>query len=159
MSITVKGLGSGLDYATWIDQLVGVQQQKIDKVVAQQSHVNTEKTAMTTVKNNYQDLFDAIQNFKDTVVAKDVFSQKTATSSSDAVSATVTAYSTAQSVNVNVKQLATSTVAKSTSSVAAFVNNDTKLSEISEGAIKDGTFSVYVNNEKHTVDVTSETTV
>ncbi len=159
MSITIKGLGSGLDYATWIDQLVGVQQQKIDKVVAQQSQVNTEKTAMNTVKNNYQDLYDAIQNFKDTVVAKDVFAQKTAISSSDAVTATVTAYSTAQNVNVNVKQLATSTVAKSANTVAAFVNSDTKLSEISDGAIKEGSFSVYVNNKKHTVDVTSETTV
>ena len=159
MSITIKGLGSGLDYATWIDQLVGVQQQKIDKVVAQQSQVNTEKTAMTTVKNNYQSLYDTIQNFKDTVVAKDVFAQKTATSSSDAVTATVTAYSTAQNINVNVRQLATSTVAKSVGTVAAFVDNNTKLSEIAEGAIKDGSFSVYVNNQKYTIDVTSETTV
>jgi len=159
MSISVSGLGSGLQYDSWITQLVAVKQAKIDKISAQATAVTSQKTALTSIETDYTDLLDSIKTFTDTLSGSDVFNQKAATSSSTAVTAEVTSSAEAQTYKVSVSQLATATTAQSTSSVAAAITGSTTLSNISEGALTEGTFSVYVGGAKSSISVTSGETM
>src|SRR5574344_311092 len=159
MSITVSGLGSGLDYDSWIDALVAIKQKDIDAVSTQVTNVKTEQSTLNTLEKDYKSLQTAIKTFTNALSTEDVFNQKTATSSSDAVSASVTTSATSQSLSVSVSQLATSTVAKSASTAAAYLSSTTKLSSLSSGSFEAGTFSVYVNGTKNSITLTSDETV
>lgn len=158
-TITVNGLGSGLDYNTWIEELVAVKQSKIDAVNKQISGFKTKESNLSSLKTNYSDLLTKIQTLTDTLSSDSVFNKKTATSSSDAVTAKVDSKASAQSVKVGVTSLATSTVAKSASTVASYVDGTTAISDIAEGAITEGTFSVYVGGVKHSWSITSGETL
>lgn len=152
-SITLSGLGSGLDYQSWITSLVEVKQAKIDEVSKQASTVTKKQTAMSQMKTQYQNLQESISAFTTTLEKDNLFNQKSVKSSSDAVSADITAYANVQDLSVSVSQLATSTVAKSASVAAKAVEGSTLLSEISSGTVSEGSFSVYVNGKKNSIDI------
>lgn len=157
--LTISGLGSGIDYDSWITKLVAVKQAKIDDVSSQVSTIQKKESALSTLKTNYSSLLDKIKAFTDSYSSSNVFKKKTATSSSDAVSASATSSATAQKLSVSVTSLATSTVAKSTDTIASAITGATKLSDIAEGAIKDGTFSVYKDGTKYSFNIDSTTTL
>lgn len=159
MTITVSGLGSGLNYDDWIKKLVAVKQADIDKVNSQVSTFQKKENALTTIKNNYTSLLTNIQAFTQATSANNVFHQKTATSSSEAITAKVDYTADAQSVSVSVDTLATATKAQSVSAVASYVDRDTKISDISEGALKTGSFSVYVDGTKHNLTIGANDTL
>ena len=157
MSITVSGLGSGLDYASWIEKLVAIKQGKIDAVSAQASSINSKKGALSTVEDRYTNLLTAIKKFTAVLSTEDVFNKKTASSSdTDAITASVTHKATAQNVSVSVSQLATSTVAKSASVAASYITGETTLDSISGGSFKAGKFSVYVDGTKNEITLNAD---
>ncbi len=158
-TISVTGLGSGLDYDSWITALVAVKQAKIDEVSADVKSISTQESALSTLKTNYTSLLTAVQAFTDTLSDTSVFNQKAATSSSTDVTATVTSGADVQKLKVTVEQLATSTTATSATTAGSYVDSDTKLSDISEGAITDGYFTMYVNGTKQKITVDSSTTL
>lgn len=159
MSISVTGLGSGLDYSSWITQLVAVKQTKIDAVSKQVAALNTQKTTLGTVQDKYKSLLTSIESFTNSISSNDVFNKKTVTSSLDAVSAAVTSSAKAQNVNVTVSQLATATTASyknadpAKTTAASYVDSATYANAISEGTLKTGTFSVYVDGVKATINI------
>lgn len=161
MTITVSGLGSGLNYDTWIEELVAVKQSAINKVNNQVSDIGNKEDTLTSLKSIYSSFLDSVQVFTDTLSSSstNLFNQKSATSSSTAVTATADYTATSQHLNVSVSQLATATVAESTSAVASYVSSTTKVSDISEGAIDEGYFSVYVNGTKNKISITSNETL
>lgn len=159
MSITVSGLGSGLAYDSWISELVAIKQADIDKVSKQVTSVKNQESALSTIETDYTNFLNAIKTFTQALSADDVFNQKTAASSSNAVSASVTSKATAQNIGVGVSQLATATTAVSSYSVASYIEAGSKLSDITGGAIKAGTFSVYVNGSKSPINITADETV
>lgn len=154
MTISVSGLGSGLDYNSWIEKLVALKQDKIDEVSAKVTSVNSQVSALARIQSDYTDLQKAIETFTKALSSTDVFNQKSATSSSDAVTAKVTAGANVGSLKVTVEQLATSTKAESTYTTASYVDGSTTLNNISSGTIKAGTFSVYVDGVKNTLNIT-----
>lgn len=153
--------GSGLDYSSWITKLVAIKQAKIDTVSAQVTAVQTKESALTTVKSYYTSLSDAIQKITDAKLnsTDNVFTQKSVSSSSEAITATATASAIAQTVKVSVSKLATSTQAQSTAVAGSYVSGTTTIGEISEGSITDGNFSVYVDGVKHSIAVDSKSTM
>lgn len=157
--LTISGLGSGIDYDSWITKLVAVKQAKIDDVSSQVSTIQKKESALSTLKTNYSSLLDKIKAFTDSYSSNNVFKKKTATSSSNAVSVSATSSATAQNLSVSVTSLATSTVAKSTDTIASAITGATKLSDIAEGSIKDGTFSVYKDGTKYSFNIDSTTTL
>lgn len=159
MAITVTGLGSGLNYDDWITQLVAVKQAKIDAVSKQVKTIQSKESTLSQAKSYYSDLQTAIKTLTDTLNSNSVFKQKAVTSSSDAITAKVDSSATAQAFAISVDSLATATTAKSASAAAAYVNSDTKISAISEGAVKGGTFSVYVDGTKHNLTIDSNATL
>lgn len=155
-AITVSGLGSGLNYDVWIQELVAVKQSSIDDVSNQIKGIQTQESALSNVQSYYTKLQSAISALADTTSSSSVFNQKSVSSSSSAVSAKVDSNASAQSLTVSVDSLATATTAQSASTVASYVNSSTNISDISEGAVKAGTFSIYVDGAKHTLSITSD---
>lgn len=158
-TITVSGLGSGLSYDVWIQELVAVKQADIDNVNKQVSGIKSQESALSTIESYYTKLQTSIQSLADTNSTNSVFNQKSASSSSDVITATADSTATVQNINVSVTSLATATTAKSTSTVASYASSTTKLSDISEGAVKAGTLSVYVDGVKHTLTLTTDQTL
>lgn len=146
MSISISGLGSGLDYQSWITKLVAIKQADIDAVSAKVKTVTNKESALSTVKSSYSALQAAINSFYSLTQKDDPFNQKTVASSSGAVSASVSAYAAAQNIKVSVAQLATTTTAQSTSVVAKAASDTTTISKAAEGAITEGNFSIYVTS-------------
>lgn len=159
MGITVSGLGSGLDYDSWIEALVAIKQKDIDKVTSKVTSIEDSKTTLSSVEKSYSSLLSSIETFTTTISKNNVFNQKSVASSNSAVTAEVTAYAKVQNIDVTVSQLATSTVAKSASNVTSYIDSETKVSAISNGSITEGNFSIYINGAKHTVAVTKDTTM
>lgn len=157
--LTISGLGSGIDYDSWITKLVAVKQAKIDDVSTQVSNIQKKETTLSALKTNYSSLLDKIKAFTDSYSSSNVFKKKTATSSSDAVSAAVTSSATPQNLNITVSDLATATKAQSTTTVASAITLATKISDIAEGAIKDGSFNIYKDGTKYAINVTSTSTL
>lgn len=159
MSISVSGLGSGLDYATWIKTLVAAKQTTIDAVSTQVGTISTQTSTLSGLKDNYTSLLDSMQAFTKTLDLNNVFKQKTATSSSSAITADVSAYAEKQSLKVSVTQLASTTTAQSSSVVVSKLDSNTLVSDIASGSVKSGTFSIYVDNTKYSVAVASDSTL
>lgn len=155
-TITVSGLGSGLSYDVWIQELVAVKQADIDNVNKQVSGIKSQESALSTIESYYTKLQTSIQSLADTSSASSVFNQKSASSSSDVITAAVDSTATAQDIKVSVTSLATATTAKSTSIVASYADSSTKISDVAEGAVKAGTFSIYVGGVKSTLSITSD---
>lgn len=159
MSISVSGLGSGLDYDSWIEALVAIKKEDVTAVSDKITSINDAKDTLSEIEDSYSALLDSIKNFTTAISKNNVFNQKTATSSNEAVSVEVTAYAKTQDVNVTVSQLATATVAKSASNVTSYIDSDTKISDIANGSITEGVFSIYVNGAKNEINVTSDMTM
>lgn len=161
MTITVSGLGSGLNYDTWIEELVAVKQSSIDKVNQQVSTINNKESVLSSLKGIYSSFLSSIETFTDTLSSSpnNVFNQKAATSNNTAVGVSVDSTAAAQNFSVNVSQLATATVAESNSTIASYVSSSTKVSQISQGAIDPGYFSIYVNGAKSKISITSDETL
>lgn len=159
MSISVTGLGSGLDYASWIEQLVAIKQAEIDKVSDKITSIGTQKSVLSGLENSYSTFLNSVQAFTKSLSFNNVFNQKTASSSNEAVSAKVNAYAGIQTVNVSVSDLATATKAKSADVVASKIDETTILSSIADGSIKEGTFSIFVDGTKHSVEVATSDTM
>lgn len=158
-TISVTGLGSGLDYDTWIEKLVAVKQNDINKVSSKVNNLKGQESTLSDLESLYKNLLNSIETFTNPVSTKDLFNQKATTTSSSAVTATADSTAANQSFSVEITQLATSTVAKSTYNVASYIDSGTKISEVSEGAIDDGFFSIYVNGKQSKINITSGETL
>lgn len=158
MGITVTGLATDLPIDTWISKLVAIKQEKIDAVQTKQDTLTTSQSALSTVKTEFSSLLSALETITDSSFGStsDLFAQKTASSSnSSAVSASVTALASKQSLSVEVSSIATATVAKSASMVSEKMSAATSVDAIADDAITSGDFSIYVDNVKYTISVTN----
>lgn len=162
MSISISGLGSGLPIDTWISQLVSIKQANIDKISAAKTSMTNASSDLGTLKTSYNSLLTALQKITDSSfgATSDVFAQKTATSSNSAIaSASVTALAAKQTISLKVSQLATATTATSASVASGTMSGATKLSSLANGQITAGSFSLYVDNKKYSIDVATTDTV
>lgn len=161
-STRITGLGSGMNYDAWVTQLVSVKQDDINKVSTTVSTYNQELSALSIMQTDFTNFQSALETFTDSLSSKDVFNQKAAASSdSSTVSASITLSSLAsdQEISVGVSQLATATKANSAYTVAAKVTGSNLVSDISGGAVKAGSLSVYVNNTKYSINIKSDESV
>lgn len=164
MAITLKGLGSGLDYESWITKLVGVKQADINKVKNQVTAINKQQNTLSDLKTNYSDLLTTMENLTQTYSSKNVFKQKTVESSLDEITAKVDSSALTQSLKVAVTKLASSTTTETVIRSAASMTATTQLSNVAGGAIKDDPditekFSVFVGGVKSEVTITSNETL
>lgn len=117
MSISISGVGSGLPINEWIEAMVGVEQEKIDALTAQQDELNEKSNTLNTLKSTYNALQSATLTLTDSLhgASADIFT-KISVSTSDEdnkyLSATATQLATPAVLKISVQQLASPTVRK-----------------------------------------------
>ena len=156
MTITFSGLASGLDTASWVEALVSVKQQAVTDLQTKAAGFQTSQKSLSTMKSYFSAFSSTLSKLADSKLSasSDVFSKfKTTSTNSSAVTATATGGAVAQNLDVEVSQLATSTVAQGSIKLGQQVTGSTKFSDLT-GATT-GTFSFYVDNKKYSIDITS----
>lgn len=156
MGITFSGLVSGLDTSSWVTALVQVKQQKVSSLKAQLSGYQAVKSTLNDTRSAFTALRSALEKITDAKFGGnyDLFSKNTAKSSNeDIFTATVNSSARRQNYDITVQQLATYTKATSMQSASAVADDSSALSSM---GITNGTFTTYVNGQKHTVKIGGE---
>ncbi len=163
MSISFSGLASGMDTSTWVEALVAAKESSmITPLETQYKALNSKKTALSTVKTTYSSLLSATQKFTDSKfgVGMDLFAKNIVSSSNEkAISATVTNSTPRQNLSIEVLQLATNTKVTSKTPITDGINENTQLSTIAAGTVKEGSMSVYVGGKRFEINVTLDDTL
>ncbi|MFA6989626.1 MAG: flagellar filament capping protein FliD [Candidatus Gastranaerophilaceae bacterium] len=153
MSISFSGTGSGLPISEWITALVSAERQPITKLQSKETDIQTEQSTLNKVKSKFSSLQSSVEKFTDgnIVSAFDLFEEKTANvSNKDYVTATVSNSAIVSDYTLKINQLATKTTAASINSPGAAATNTTLVSQLANYTGKNGTFTMYINNESHT---------
>src|SRR5688500_12409626 len=122
---SASGLNSGLPISDIISKLMALEKQPIASMQARQKTIQSQKTAYTSVQGKVNDLLVSMKK----LTARDfsgntLFNGMSATSSnSDTATASAAAGASAQTINLEVKSLPSSTKASSTGLVGKFDNS------------------------------------
>lgn len=160
-SITFSGLGSGMDYASWVDALVEAKKATtVTPLETKLESLNNSKEALGIVEKYFQEYQTALGAFTDLTEysSNDIFNSKAASSSlSDYVTATCTAQSAIQDYDIQVLQMATHTTTKSSESASKYISGDFVYSDLKQAKV--GTFSISVGNDIRTINIDSSKTM
>lgn len=165
-TITFSGLASGMDTSSWVEALVNVKKTTLNNLTAKQEKLTSQQMAVSTVQSSFNTLRTKIEKITDSKFGGsfDLFS-KTKTSSTDDkfVSAKSVSGAATGSYELSVKQLASSTVARS-DMAALSLKGSSLMSSISDEVanLEDEetvSFSIYTDGVKQTVNVNKESTV
>lgn len=158
-TISFSGLASGLDTSSWVEALVSVKQQKVTALQTDLTALQTAKTTLTDTRSTFSTLRTAIEKLTDAKFGGtfDLFAKNTATSSNtDVFTATASSSAARQNYDISVKQIATYTKALSKESASAVADDTTKLSNL---GISAGSFTTYVDGQKHVINIESDDTL
>lgn len=157
MSIQFSGLGSGLDFNSWIEQLVEAKKlSTVTPLETKKTDLENQSSALSTIKTSFTALQSALKNFTSVIsgTSNDIWGKTNVTSSNDAyVTATSSSGLATGDIKISVEQLATSTVAQGTTVAGKLISEDTKYSEIGNNQAKGGTFSFYVDNKRYEIEI------
>lgn len=159
MTISFSGLISGLDTSSWVDALVSVREEKLTSMQSKLKEYQTTKDTLNSTKALFTELRSALEKITDYKFGGsfDLFAQNTVTSSNeDIFTATVTSAASRQNYDIFVEQLATYTKAVSAQPASAVADDSTELTNI---GITEGTFTVYVDGVKTSVNIEQGDTV
>lgn len=163
MSISFSGLASGLDTSSWVEALVSARTSStVTPLQNQKKTLGAQQSTLSKLKTTFSKLLTSTQSFTDSKfgVSKDIFSSNTVSSSDDKkVTATVTNSTPRQTISVEVLKLATSTKVTSANPVSAPIDENTLVSAIASGNVKEGSMSFYVGGKRYSVDVSKEDTL
>ncbi len=154
-SITFSGLGSGMDYVSWVDALV--EAKKATTVTPLESKIeglNNSKEALGIVEGYFKEFQSSLGAFTDIseFSTNDIFNAKAASSSmSDYVTATCTPESAIQDYIITVQQMATYTNTKSSVTSSNYIDNGFKFSDLKQA--KSGTFSIAIGNDVRQIEI------
>lgn len=152
-TITFTGLSSGIDTSEWVSALVSIKQSAIDSLSSKATTLNTKKSTISGLESTYSTLLNSITTLTDANLSTtNMFNSTKATSSDTSKITATSSYGIqGQSYSIEVSQLATQTVAKSTSAISNTIDGSTVYSEL-PGA-KTGSLTFYVNNLKYSIDI------
>jgi len=155
MTISFGGLSSGLPVDDIISQLIALERKPIDLMKERISKLQLNNAQYKNVQDRASKLLQSIKTLTaQSVLDQDLFRKKAATSSDEAVAkATVQDTASIQTINLEVINLATQTKAESTSGVGTLASGTSLLTDIAQGSITDGNFTVFVNGVASTVTV------
>lgn len=160
MSISFGGLGSGLPVNEWIDKLVGVKQAQITPFETKLTKLKNSNSALGIIKTSFETFKSSLTAFTNILngTTNDIFGKKIATSSSsDYITATVSAKASSGTYNLSVVQMATSTTTKSAGNSGAVLSSTTKFADIKDA--KTGTLSFIFNGETKTMEIGEDDTM
>ncbi len=162
MTISFSGLGSGLDTASWVDAIINAKKVPITNLQTKVTNLNTTSSNLTNLKSVYDTMLTKMLKLTDSNLSSsaNVFAQNKVTSSDETIlKVTSTAASAVQTLDVQVKNLATSTSAKGSKTVGNQISDSTVFSSLANGSAKEGSFTFYVDNQKFDIDVAKTDTL
>ena len=118
--------------------------------------LENQNSALSTIKTSFTNLQSALKNFTSVITGtdNDIWGKTNITSSADKyVSATSTSGLATGDIKVSVEQLATNTVAQSTTNPGKLIAEDTLYSQVGNNQSKGGTFSFYVDNKRYEIEI------
>jgi flagellar hook-associated protein 2 len=149
----VDGLASGLDTTTMIEQLMAVERRPITLLQQKRSTIQLKKTAWADIGSRIENLRTTAQSMLQSATIAGNKVRMTAVN--PPFSATADPTAVAGTYSVKISQLATGTIAKSTSPLGADVVSSDKLKDINfPTAVKSGSFSI--NGVSIAVDASSD---
>ncbi len=155
MGITFGGISSGLPVDDIISQLIAVERRPINLIQQRIADLNVNQAQFTGAGDRASTLLATLQKLTaQSVLDENLFDAKSATSSNESV-ATATADETAASQNIKleVTSLATQTAAQSLAPVGSVITGVSPLSDVAQGNVTNGDFTVFVNGVASTVTV------
>lgn len=166
MSSTITGLGSGFDINSWVSQLVAAKESTLVTPLQQKlTALETKNTALTSLKSKFSTLQSSLQTFTKTIYnsSSDMWTNTSIeTSNSAYATATSAGIVSAAKVDLNIEQIATSTVAKSVKTLGA-ISKDTiesaKFNKLANGQAKEGTFSMFLNGKQFEITIGPDDTL
>lgn len=166
MSSTITGLGSGFDINSWVSQLVAAKESTLVTPLQEKlTALETKSTALTSLKSKFSTLQSSLQTFTKTIYnsSSDMWTNTSIESSNSAyVTATSAGIVSAAKVDLNIEQIATSTVAKSAKSLGA-ISKDTienaKFNKLANGQAKEGNFSMFLDGKEYKITIGSDDTL
>lgn len=159
-TITFTGLASGLDTAAWVEALLEVRRaSKISPIEIKQTELTKASSTLSSVQSTFNSFRTSMEKLTDSKFGGsfDLFSKtKTESSNSEFVTATSTSSAGILSHNISIRQLASATKVSSVADALA-VSVNSKVSDLENGGT--GTFSIYVDGNKHEIEVTDADTI
>ena len=157
--VTFGGISSGLDTNAIINSLISVDAQPVRKIQTKVNATQQKVSFMNAIKTRATTLQSNINKFvKTSFLDTDIFQAKTGTSSNkDQVEITATDTANVQGLSVSVTKLASTSLARSSSTIGQAITNSTKLSDVKQFSFTSGNLSLYVGGTANTIAV--DTTV
>lgn len=143
-SITFSGLGSGMDYATWVEELIAAKKaETVTPLEEKKKEYENSKSALDIVKGYFGEFEDSIETFTNITEfsSNDIFNQKSASADFDEyLKVNCTNESTVSDYYIQILQRATSTVMKSEFSAAMVADGATEFGDVQQA--KSGSFTI-----------------
>lgn len=158
MTISFSGLGSGMDYSSWVTQLTGLKEQSIIKPLeTKKSTLQSQNSAISSLKTYYMTLSTNIQKISDSKYGAsfDIFASSKVTMNNDNANNYIEV-SASNSVpkmdfEIEVLELATSSNIKGNVNIEPeqmYVKSNTSLTQLED--FKSGTFILKMNDKDET---------
>ena len=159
MAISFGGLSSGLPVNDIISGLIDLERQPIRQLQTRVQEVNQEISIFNAIESEVTQLETSLERLTaDSFLDTDLFNARNVSSSNeDIVTATAGEGATLQNLNVEVVSLATSTQAQSVNQLGAGPTETALLSSIPRTSFTTGDFTLYVDNQAHTISVNADT--
>ena len=153
MTISFSGLASGLDTATWVEQLVSIKQVSVTSLETDKSKLQDTNSTVSKLQLAFNSLRNSLEKITDAKLGTyyDLFQSKMATSSDDSIlTATVSNSAVSSKYSISVSQLATNTVAVPKDRIANYVDDNTTLASL---GVTTGSLLVYTDGVKNEIAV------
>lgn len=162
MGISLSGFNSGLPINDLITQLMAVERRPIQLMELRKQDINKEKSRYDEVKNKVNSLLTSVKALTTTSLNKNPFKSKLASLAVESHKSLVTVSAgesaSPQSIQLKIINTATNTKATSTSEVGDKLQGATLTTELAQGSLKAGTFTVFVDGQANTVTVAKDGT-
>jgi len=159
--IQFGGLVSGLPVNDIITSLINAERTPINIMEAKVQSLRDNDFQFKAIQNMFSRLQTSVNKLVPTsILDTNLFQEKQATSSSaSTATATVTTEASPQSFSLEVTQLATPTKAKTINSVGQWITGTNTINQAAQGAITNGTMTLFVNGVANTLTVDNTQTM
>ncbi|MGE0200956.1 MAG: flagellar filament capping protein FliD [Candidatus Melainabacteria bacterium] len=164
MSIQLSGFNSGLPVEDIISQLIAIERRPIDLLKERITKIEKEKSAVSNVQTRAKTLLDSVKALTSTggvlSTSSNLFSTKKVSSSDEGIAtASISSTAGAQSISLEVLNLATATRATSTAPIGQWIDAPTIMTDVAQGAVTEGDFTIFSNGTAYTFNVANTQTL
>ncbi len=155
-TISFSGLGSNLDTSSWVEALIAAKKTPITNLENKVTNLKTTTNNLTTLKGVYSSMLTNVLKLTDSNLSSsaNVFAQtKSSSSDTNVLTVSNTYAASAQTLDIQVKNLATNTSATGSKIIGSKMNSDSVFTDLGNGSATAGSFTFYVDNKKYGIEI------